>query len=116
MNSVIILPRLHANNSLGKVCEVIESARHRAEDTRDTFLTRHTGANTNLGPTTSAAAERIDTAPCSRHSHRASDIRADTNTAALGKKSGFTAGGTTGAVLGDMGVAAVAPETIGRFK
>jgi hypothetical protein len=74
VNSVVIFPGLHANDGLGEVCEVIEGARHRAENTRDTLLTGHTSANANLGPTPSAAAERVNTAPSSWHSHRASNI------------------------------------------
>lgn len=116
VNSIIILPGLHANDGLAEICEIVESARHRTEDTWNTLLAGHAGAHTDLGPTTSAAADRVDATPGSGHSHRTSNIGSDTDATTLGKKSCFTTSGTTGAVLGEVGIAAVTPETIGRLK
>jgi hypothetical protein len=90
MDSVIVLPGLHANDRLGEVCEVVEGACHRAEDTGNTLLTGHTGVHAGLGPAASAAAERVNTTPSSGHSNRARNVGADTNPAALSEKSGFT--------------------------
>jgi hypothetical protein len=54
-------------------------------------LAGHTGTDTDLGPTTRAAAERVDTAPGSGHTYRAGDIRADTYATSLCKESTFAA-------------------------
>lgn len=56
VNCEVVFPGLHANDTFGKVGEIIQGTRHRAEYTRDTLLPRHACVNASLWPTTSAAA------------------------------------------------------------
>lgn len=79
MDGIVVLPRLHANHSAGEICQVIQCACHRTANTWDSLLSRHTGFESVLGPTTSTTPEGIDTTPRCRNTHGASNISANAN-------------------------------------
>jgi hypothetical protein len=92
VDSVIILPGLHANNGTSEVSKIVQGTSHRTEDTWDAFLAGHTGAHAALGPTASTAAQGVDTTPGSRNTHGASDIRSNTDAATVGQESCLSTG------------------------
>lgn len=116
VDTVIVLPRLHADDGSGKVCKVIQGASHRTEDTGNTLLPGHASVDTGFGPATCATTERIDPAPCGRDTDRASDIRANTNAATKSQESTLTTSRSTGGVGGNVRVETVTPERIGGLE
>jgi hypothetical protein len=116
VDAVIVLPRLHANDGAGEVGEVVHGASHRTEDAGHSFLTRHTGVDTSLGPAPSTAAERVDATPRSWNADRAGNIRANANAASHSQERALTTGRATGRVGRNMRVETVAPEGIGRLE
>jgi hypothetical protein len=92
MDGVVILPWLHGDDRSRKVSEIVQCPGHWAKDTGHSFLARHAGADTCLGPAACTAPQGVDTAPGCRNAHRSRNIGPNTDTTPKGKQSTLASG------------------------
>lgn len=116
VDGMVVVPRLHSDNSFSEIGEIVQSTGHRAEDTGNTFLASHAGVDSNLGPTASTTAEGVDAAPSRGNANRASNIRPDTDATTKSQQSTFTTRRASRGVFRDVWVKAMTPESICRFE
>ncbi len=95
MNTVIVLPRLHSDHALGEIDQIWQCPSHGTKDAGYTLLARHTCLHTHLWPSPCGAAEGIDAREMGGDPDGASNIGANTDSAAsVSQQSAFTAGGS----------------------
>lgn len=112
VDGMVVVPRLHSDNSFGEIGEIVQSTGHRTEDTGNTFLASHAGVDSDLRPAASTTAEGVDAAPGSGNANRASDIRPDTDATTKSQQSTFTTRRAARRVFRDMWVKAVTPKSV----
>lgn len=95
MDGVVVLPWLHPKYTFGEVDEIRQGPCHGTENAGYTFLACHARLGAYLRPSPCGATEGVDAGKVGRHADRASDIRANTYSAAsVSQQGAFAARGS----------------------
>lgn len=114
MDSVIVLPGLHAHHALSEVDEIRQGPRHGTENTGYALLACHARYGARFRPSPCRATEGVDASKVGRHADGASDIRANTySTASVSQQGTFAAGGSSRRVVRVVRVGGATPDIVG---
>lgn len=79
VDGVVVFPGFALDQGACEVGEVVECARHRAEDGGNGFLAGHSCVHAHFGPAPSAAPDRVASAEVRGHTYAACHIAADSD-------------------------------------